>query len=86
MCDREKLQQTILIGKTFYKSIAIPSLLYGTNIINLTDDNIRKLQKIDNSVYIYASHEQHTTIQNASLKNSDKWKNTLYTRYSKKHK
>ena len=41
----------LLIGKTFWKSIALPSLLYGTNIINLTDDNIRELQKIENSVY-----------------------------------
>ena len=37
--------------KIFWKSIALPSFLYGTNIINLTDDNIRELQKIDNSVY-----------------------------------
>ena len=37
--------------KTFWKSIALPSLLYGTNIINLTDNNIRALQKIENSVY-----------------------------------
>ena len=36
--------------KTFWKGIALPSLLYGTNMINLTDDNIRELQKIE-SVY-----------------------------------
>ena len=47
----EKSCNTLLIGKTFWKSIALPSLLYGTNIINLTDDNIRELQKIENSVY-----------------------------------
>ena len=33
------------------KSIALPSILYGTNIINLTEDNINELQKIENSVY-----------------------------------
>ena len=29
----------------------MPSILYGTNIINLTEDNINELQKIENSVY-----------------------------------
>ena len=38
----EKSCNKLLIGKTFWKSIAQPSLLYGTNIINLTDDNIYK--------------------------------------------
>ena len=47
----EKSCNKLLIGKTFGKSIALPSLLYGTNIINLTDDNIRESQKIENSVY-----------------------------------
>ena len=47
----EKSCNKLLIGKTFWKSIALPSLLYGTNIINLTEDNIRELQKIENSVY-----------------------------------
>ena len=41
----------LFIGNTFWKSIALPSLLYGTNIINLIDDNIRELQTIENSVY-----------------------------------
>ena len=30
----------------------MPSIFYGTNIINLTDDNINELQKIENSVYM----------------------------------
>ena len=37
----EKSYNKLYIGKTLLKSIALPSLLYGTNIINLTDDNIR---------------------------------------------
>ena len=41
----------LLIGKTFWKSIVLPSVLYGTNIINLTEYNINELQKIENSVY-----------------------------------
>ena len=48
----EKGCNKLLIGKNFWKSITLPSLMYGTNIINLTDDNIRELQNIDNIVYI----------------------------------
>ena len=42
----KKLQQII-----DWKSIALPSLLYNTNISNLTDDHIRDLQKIETNVY-----------------------------------
>ena len=49
-CDREKQHQIIDCNFFVRKSIALPSLLYGTNIINLTDDNIRELHKIENSV------------------------------------
>ena len=48
----EKSCNKLLIGKTFWKSIVLPSILYGTNIINLTEDNINELQKIENSVYM----------------------------------
>ena len=47
----EKSCNKLLIGKTFWKSIALPSLLYVTNIIHLTDDNVRELRKMGNSVY-----------------------------------
>ena len=47
----EKSCNKLLNRKRLWKSIALPSLLYGTNIIHLTDDNIRELQKIENSVY-----------------------------------
>ena len=47
----ERSCNKLLIGKTFWKSIVLPSILYGTNIINLTEDNIHELQKIENSVY-----------------------------------
>ena len=47
----ERICNKLLIGKTFWKSIVLPSVLYGTNIINLTEDNINELQKIENSVY-----------------------------------
>ena len=41
----------ILIGKTFWKSLALPSILYGANIVELTKTDIEKLQTIENSVY-----------------------------------
>ena len=47
----ERSCNKLLIGKTFWKSIVLPSILYSTNIINLTEDNINELQKIENSVY-----------------------------------
>ena len=33
------------------KSIVLLSILYGTNIINLTEHNMNELQKIENGVY-----------------------------------
>ena len=41
----------ILIGKTFWKSVAIPSILHGVNMINMTETDIEKLQRIENGVY-----------------------------------
>ena len=37
----------VLIRRTFWKSIVPPSLQYSINIINLTEDSIDELQKID---------------------------------------
>ena len=36
----EKSCNTLLIGKTYWKSVALPSILYGINVINLTEDDI----------------------------------------------
>ncbi|CAL4128873.1 unnamed protein product, partial [Meganyctiphanes norvegica] len=41
----------ILIGKTFWKCVVVPSLLHGIEVINYTDTDINKLQIIENSVY-----------------------------------
>ena len=41
----------ILIGKAYWKSIALPSILYGSSIINITNTEINKLQRIENQVY-----------------------------------
>ncbi len=41
----------VMIGKTFWKSVALPSILYGTKNMNLTKTDIQKLQKEENKVY-----------------------------------
>ena len=55
----ERSCNKLLIGKSFWKSIVLPSVLYGTNIINLTEDNINQLQKIENSVYRFILGAAH---------------------------
>ena len=47
----EKSCNKLLIGKTYWKSIALPNILYGTSVINFTEENIKELQRIENSVY-----------------------------------
>ena len=47
----EKSCNKLLIGKTFWKSIVLPSILYGINIINISEETIKELQRIENSVY-----------------------------------
>ena len=41
----------LLIGKTFWKSVVLPSILYGANVITLTDTEIKSLQTVENGVY-----------------------------------
>ena len=60
----ERSCNKLLIGKTFWKTIVLPSILYGTNIINLTEDNIneityRKLRTVSTGPF----WEQHNTPQ-----------------------
>ena len=47
----EKSCSKIMIGKTYWKSVALPSTLCGINIIQLTETEIEKLQSIENRVY-----------------------------------
>ena len=47
----EKSSNKLMIGKTYRKSIALPTFLHGNNILNITIDEIKELQKIENSVY-----------------------------------
>ena len=44
-CDK------ILVGKTFWKSIAMPSFLYASEILEYTEEELKTLQRIDNQVY-----------------------------------
>ena len=41
----------LMIGKVFWKSLALPSILYGANVFIITDVEMKKLEKIENGVY-----------------------------------
>ena len=47
----EKSCNKVLVGKTFWKNVALPSILYGTSVVHLTETEIGKLQRIENGVY-----------------------------------
>ena len=47
----EKSCNKVLIGKTFWKGVALPSILMGAGVINFKQENIKKLQIIENGVY-----------------------------------
>ena len=47
----EKSCNRLLIGKTFWKVVALPAILYATNVITINQDEIEKLQVIENGVY-----------------------------------
>ena len=41
----------LMIGKVYWKSLALPSILYGGNIISISEQDVKKLQTIENGVY-----------------------------------
>ena len=43
----------ILIGKTYWKRVVLPSILHETNVIQFTKSELEQLQKLENSVYRY---------------------------------
>ena len=47
----EKSVSKILIGKTYWKNVAIPSIFHADGILNINKTDIRKLQQIENGVY-----------------------------------
>ena len=47
----EKSCNRLLIGKTYWKGVVLPSILYANPIINWNETEIKELQVIENSVY-----------------------------------
>ena len=43
----------ILIGKTYWKGVVLPSILYGSSILGFSKSEIKELQTIENKVYRY---------------------------------
>ena len=41
----------ILIGKTYWKSVAMPSFLYSSEILEYNEEELKIFQRIDNQVY-----------------------------------
>lgn len=41
----------LLIGKTYWKNVALPSIMYGLSIIDMNKQDMEKLQRIENGVY-----------------------------------
>ena len=47
----EKCCGRLLIGKTYWKQVGLSSVLHGTDVIPLTENEIKKLQIIENNMY-----------------------------------
>jgi hypothetical protein len=41
----------LMIGKTYWKTLVLPSILYGNSLISFPEKDIERLQRIENSVY-----------------------------------
>ena len=41
----------LVIGKTYWKSVVLPSILYASAVIGWTATDIQKLQRYENSVW-----------------------------------
>ena len=53
----------ILLGKTFYKGVVLPTTMYNTEIMYFTDIEIEKIQKEENKLYRYLLNAPvHTSI------------------------
>lgn len=51
----------IMIGKTYWKCAALPSILHGSEIIYFNNTEINKLQAEENKAYRYTIHAQNCT-------------------------
>ena len=53
----------ILLGKTFYKGVVLPTTMYNTEIMYFTDIEVEKIQKEENKLYRYLLNAPvHTSI------------------------
>ena len=41
----------MMIGKVYWKTVALPSILLGSDVIDFIDKDVEKLQVIENNVY-----------------------------------
>ena len=41
----------MMVGKTYWKSVALPSILFGTEVVAFNKEEIRKLQNYENNIY-----------------------------------
>ena len=46
----------LLIGKTYWKSIALPSILFSSKVINYNKTQLDELQRIENKAWRYILH------------------------------
>ena len=58
----EKCCNKILIGKTFWKGVALPSILMGNQVANLNLTQVNELQTIENGVYRKILGAAHGTV------------------------
>ena len=58
----EKCCNKILIGKTFWKGVALPSILMGNQAANFSQTQINQLQTIENGVYRKILGGAHNTV------------------------
>ena len=49
-CVIEKSVNRVLIGKTYWKNMVLPSVLYASSVMDFTKDEIEKMQVYENSV------------------------------------
>ena len=47
--DIEKSCYRVMIGKTYWKGVVLPSALYGAEVIDMKGEEIDKLQKAENT-------------------------------------
>ena len=47
----DKSVNRLLIGKAYWKAVALPTVLHGINAINMNKVEINKLQITENNVY-----------------------------------